>query len=126
MITILRDKEITDKLVFLAEDDGEPIGSIICTTDGETLFVEKIETQYIMLVDGLMRTAMNYALNRYINKCTVNMQSEAVWSELIKRGFVQNNNNNIADIDNFFTSHKSCKNQRNPLVIMAKMSYNYT
>lgn len=110
MITILKDKEIPDKLVFLAEDDGEPIGSIICTTDGETLFVEKIETQYIMLVDGLMRTAMNYALNRYINKCTVNMQSEAVWSELIKRGFVQNNNNNIADIDNFFTSHKSCKN----------------
>ena len=110
MITILRNKDISDKLVFEAKDDNTPVGTVTCTTDGETLFVEKIETQYIMLVDGLMRTAMNYALNRYINKCTVNMQPEAVWSELIKRGFVQNNNNNIADIDNFFTSHKSCKN----------------
>ena len=32
-----------------------------------------------------------------------------VWNELLKRGFVQNNDNHISDIDNFFTSHKSCK-----------------
>lgn len=109
MITILKNKDISDKLVFEAKDDDTPIGSIICTTDGETLFVETLETPYIMLVDGLMRTAMNYALNRYINKCTVNMQSETVWNELLKRGFVQNNDNHISDIDKFFTSHKSCK-----------------
>ena len=109
MITILRNKDISDKLVFEAKDDGAPVGAIPCTTDGETLFVETLETPYIMLVDGLMRTAMNYALNHYINKCTVNMQSETVWNELLKRGFVQNNDNHISDIDNFFTSHKSCK-----------------
>lgn len=109
MITILKNKDISDKLVFEAKDDDTPIGSITCTTDGKTLFVETLETPYIMLVDGLMRTAMNYALNRYINKCTVNMQSEAVWNELLKRGFVQNNDNHISDIDKFFTSHKSCK-----------------
>ena len=88
MITILKNNIITDKLVFEAKD---------------------VETQYIMLVDGLMRTAMNYAFNHFINKCTVNMQSETVWNELLKRGFVQNNDNHISDIDNFFTSHKSCK-----------------
>lgn len=109
MITILKNNMITDKLVFEAKDDGAPAGTITCTTDGETLFVETLETPYIMLVDGLMRTAMNYALNHYINKCTVNMQSETVWNELLKRGFVQNNDNRISDIDNFFTSHKSCK-----------------
>lgn len=109
MITILRNKDINDKLVFEAKDDDTPIGSVTCSTDGETLFVEKLETSYIMLVDGLMRTAMNYALNHYINNCTVNMQSETVWNELQKRGFVQNNDNHISDIDNFFTSHKSCK-----------------
>ena len=32
-----------------------------------------------------------------------------VWNELLKRGFVQNNDNHISDIDNFFSSHKSCK-----------------
>ena len=79
-----------------------------------------------MLVDGLMRTAMNYAFNHFINKCTVNMQSETVWNELLKRGFVQNNDNHISDIDNFFTSHKSCKKQRISLVIKDEMSYNYT
>ena len=109
MITILRNRDISDKLVFEAKDNDSPIGSITCATDGETLFVETLETPYIMLVDGLMRTAMNYALNHYINKCTVNMQSEAVWSELLKRGFVQNNDNHISDIDKFFTSQKSCK-----------------
>ena len=97
MITILKNNIITDKLVFEAKDGDTPVGSVVCTTDGETLFVEKLETQYIMLVDGLMRTAMNYAFNHFINKCTVNMQS------------VQNNDNHISDIDNFFTSHKSCK-----------------
>ena len=109
MITILRNNAISNKLVFEAKDDDMPIGSVTCTTDGETLFVETLETPYIMLVDGLMRTAMNYAFNHNINKCTVNMQSETVWDELLKRGFVQNNDNHISDIDNFFTSHKSCK-----------------
>ena len=98
MITILKNNIITDKLVFEAKDGDTPVGSVVCTTDGETLFV-----------DGLMRTAMNYAFNHFINKCTVNMQSETVWNELLKRGFVQNNDNHISDIDNFFTSHKSCK-----------------
>lgn len=83
MITILKNNIITDKLVFEAKDGDTPVGSVVCTTDGETLFVEKLETQYIMLVDGLMRTAMNYAFNHYINKCTVNMQSETVWLSLI-------------------------------------------
>ena len=78
MITILKNNIITDKLVFEAKDGDTPVGSVVCTTDGETLFVEKLETQYIMLVDGLMRTAMNYAFNHFINKCTVNMQSETV------------------------------------------------
>lgn len=110
MITILKNNIITDKLVFEAKDGDTPVGSVVCTTDGETLFVEKLETQYIMLVDGLMRTAMNYAFNHYINKCTVNMQSETVWNELLKRGFVQNNDNHISDIDNFSHLIKVAKN----------------
>ena len=47
MITILKNNIITDKLVFEAKDGDTPVGSVVCTTDGETLFVEKLETQYI-------------------------------------------------------------------------------
>ena len=50
MITILRNKDINDKLVFEAKDDDTPIGSVTCSTDGETLFVEKLETSYLSLI----------------------------------------------------------------------------
>ena len=31
--------------MFEAKDGDTPVGSVVCTTDGETLFVEKLETQ---------------------------------------------------------------------------------
>ena len=43
MITILKNNIITDKLVFEAKDGDTPVGSVVCTTDGETLFVESLK-----------------------------------------------------------------------------------
>ncbi len=108
MITILKREDITDRLVFEARDYDEVIGSISCRIEKDMLYIDGIKS-VPFLVDGLMRTAMNYALNRFVNKCTVNPLDDSVMEQLQKLGFVQNNNNTIDDIDNFFTFHKSCK-----------------
>ncbi len=108
MITILQNPDITDRLVFEAKDRGDLLGTLACHIDGDTLYITEITSEQF-LIDGLCRTALNFASNRFVNKCVIAPQKSDVWQELLRLDFVQNNNNCINDIDNFFTSHKSCK-----------------
>lgn len=109
MISILLNSLISDdsRLVFEVKNNDELLGSLECNISEDVLIIEKIASE-IFLVDGICRTAMNYASNRGINRCEFKTQENAVWQELLRLDFVQNNNKLIDDIDNFFTSHKNC------------------
>lgn len=110
MITILLNPETAsdDKLIFEAKEKDILLGTIECHIDKDLLTIVKVSGE-MFLIDGLCRTALNFAANRNVNKCAFLRQDKAVWDELIRLDFVQNNNKTIDDIDNFFTSHKSCK-----------------
>ncbi len=110
MITILRNNDISDYILFEAKDDEEIIGTLSCDIENGELIISDIQSTPF-LVDGLCRTALNYALNRFINKCVFLTEGKPCHEQLLKLSFVQNGNNTIDDIDNFFTSHKNCNNQ---------------
>ncbi len=108
MITILQNTEYKDGILFEARDGDEILGTLLCETDKDTLVIKEIKSTGF-LIDGLCRAALNYAFNRFVNKCRFEKQEESVLKELLRLDFVQIDNYCIDNIDNFFTSHKNCK-----------------
>lgn len=108
MITILQNEEYKDDILFEAKDGDEILGTLLCEIEADTLVIKKIESDKL-LIDGLCRAVLNFAFNRFVNKCRFNEQSEEATNELIRLGFVQIDNYYIDNIDNFFTLHKNCK-----------------
>lgn len=108
MITILQNKEYNEGILFEAKDGDEVLGTLLCEIDTDTLIVKEIKS-ISFLIDGLCRTALNYAFNRFVNKCRFEKQDESVLKELLRLDFVQIDNYFIDNIDKFFTSHKNCK-----------------
>ena len=108
MITILQNEEYKEAILFEAKDGDEILGTLLCEIDSDTLVIKDIESDKF-LIDGLCRAALNFAFNRFVNKCRFKKQSEDVMNELIRLGFVQIDNYYIDNIDNFFTLHKNCK-----------------
>ncbi len=104
MVTILIN-DTEDK--FIARDKDEIVASLDFYFDNRVMHITKLEGEEFFF-DGLCRSAMNYACNRYINECVYDIEDTAILSKLCELGFVQNNNKTISDIDNFFTLHKSC------------------
>lgn len=108
MITILQNTEYKEGILFEAKDADEVLGTLICEIDTDTLVIKEIKS-ISFLIDGLCRAALNYAFNRFVNKCRFEKQEESVLKELLRLDFVQIDNYSIDNIDNFFTSHKNCK-----------------
>ncbi len=108
MITILQNEEYKEAILFEAKDSEEILGTLLCEIEGDTLVIKDIKSDKL-LIDGLCRAALNFAFNRFVNKCRFEKQSEEVQNELIRLGFVQIDNYFIDNIDNFFTLHKNCK-----------------
>ena len=108
MITILQNEEYKNGILFDAKNGDEILGTLLCEIDENTLIIKKICSDKF-LIDGLCRAALNYAFNRFINKCRFEKQEEEVQIELLRLGFVQIDNYCIDNIDNFFTLHKNCK-----------------
>lgn len=107
MITILLNPDEEKYLLFEAKDKDEILGTLKAEFESDRLVVNKIDCEKFVL-DGLCRTALNYALNRSYLICEFSVEDNDVFNELKKLGFVQNNNNIIKDIDNFFTLNKNC------------------
>lgn len=108
MITILQNTEYKDGILFEAKDGDEILGILLCEIDTDTLVIKEIKS-ISFLIDGLCRAALNFAFNRFVNKCRFEKQEESVLKELLRLEFVQIDNYCIDNIDNFFTSHKNCK-----------------
>ncbi len=108
MITILQNDDFKEGILLEAKDGEEILGTILCKIDEDTLVVKEISSDRF-LIDGLCRAALNFAFNRFVNKCRFEKQVDDVLNELIKLGFVQIDNYCIDNIDNFFTLHKNCK-----------------
>ncbi len=108
MITITNVSDDSGDLVFSAKSGEEELGRLNACIKEDTLVITDISSE-MFLIDGLCRTAMNYAYNRLINACRFDIKDESVLAELVRLGFVKIDDNFISDIDNFFNSHKSCK-----------------
>ncbi len=107
MITILNTSSDRQSPVFEAKSGEELIGRLVSNFDEDTLIITDIAAESFV-IDGLCRAAMNYAYNRLVNKCVFKIEDGEVYGELRRLGFVKNDNNLIDDIDNFFTTHKTC------------------
>lgn len=108
MITILQNDDFREGILLEAKDGEEILGTILCEIEADTLVIKEISADRF-LIDGLCRAALNYAFNRFVNKCRFAEQKKEVMDELIRLQFVQIDNNLIDNIDNFFTLHKNCK-----------------
>ncbi|MCH5324163.1 MAG: hypothetical protein J1E39_03015 [Eubacterium sp.] len=107
MITILNTSDKPDALLFEAKDGEEVLGTLTGRFEDGLFIISGISSEKF-LIDGLCRAAMNYAYNRVINSCRFDIEDGEIKSELIRLGFVKNDDNYIPDIDYFFTSHKTC------------------
>ena len=108
MITILQNDDFREGILLEARDGEEVLGTILCEIEADTLVIKEISSDRF-LIDGLCRAALNFAFNRFVNKCRFAGQKKEVMDELIRLQFVQIDNNLIDNIDNFFTLHKNCK-----------------
>ena len=108
MITILRDPEIADKLVFNMEEDGRRIGGITAklTNDGDVM-ITALDSEKELYYDGLCRTVLAYANVRGINRAVFDIDDERQLYRLRGFGFIPQNGKVLEDIESFFSQECS-------------------
>ena len=104
MITILRDTEIADKLVFNMEEDGRRIGGITAKLpeDG-CIEIVSLESEKELYYDGLCRTFLAYANIRGIDRAVFDITDERQLYRLRGFGFITPDSNVLESITEFFS-----------------------
>ena len=110
MITILRDPEIADKLVYIMKDDGRRVGGItaVLTGDGD-LMITALDSEVELYYDGLVRTVLAYAEARGIDRAIFDISDERQLRRLKGFGFITDESRVIESISAFFSA--GCKSE---------------
>ena len=110
MITILRDPNIADKLVFDMKEDGQRVGGItaVLTGDGDVC-ITKLESDKELYYDGLVRSVLAYANMRGIDKALFAIDDERQLYRLRGFGFIKEGEKTLESISEFF--NKGCGEQ---------------
>lgn len=109
MITIMRNPEIADKLVFDMKDEGRRVGGItaVLTDDGD-LMITALDSEVELYYDGLVRTVLAYADARGIDKAIFDISDERQLRRLKGFGFITDDSRVLESISAFFS--QGCKN----------------
>lgn len=109
MITILRNNEITDRLVFEMKEDEIPKGSVtaVLSDDGD-LVITDLESEQEIYYDGLCRSVLAYAVIRGVNRAIFSITDERKLKRLKGFGFISDGSNVMNDIGAFF-EEDNCK-----------------
>ena len=108
MVTILRNTEIADKLVFDMNEDGRRVGGITAklSPDGDVV-ITKLESEQELYYDGLCRTVLAYAATRGIDRAIFAIDDERQLYRLRGFGFIPKDGKVLESIGEFF-SHECC------------------
>lgn len=100
--------EFSDKSVaVLAESSGEVLGFCLFDLYEKSALIKKIEPENdIMLADGILRSALHVAAERFITEVRY---EKSIFGIVDKLKFVKDKNECTLDIDKLFKSCKSCK-----------------
>lgn len=106
MITILQNKDVTDRILFELRENEEIFGSVSGIIEGDTITISSLESQMEILYDGLVRAILAYADNRFIKKAVFNITDERKLYRLRGFGFVTEESKVLEDIQAFFKNDK--------------------
>lgn len=110
MITILRDSEIADKLVFNMKEDGRRIGGITAVLSGDgDLVITKLDSEVELYYDGLVRSVLAFANIRGIDRAVFSIDDERILYRLKGFGFITDESKVMESISKFF--EQGCGNE---------------
>lgn len=91
-----------------ATDNNDVIGFVVYHFDEEKVVIDYVESYGdLYLYDGLVRSALFLAMNKNVDVAEFQISNKI---NIIKLGFVNNNNNFIDSISLFMSNCKNCKN----------------
>ena len=109
MITILRNPEIADKLVFDMKEDGKRVGGITAKlSNSGDVVITGLESEKELYYDGLCRSVLAYANIRGINRAFFDIDDERQLYRLKGFGFITDDSKTLDDIGSFFA--RECGN----------------
>lgn len=103
MITILRDTNIADKLVFNMEEDGRRIGGITAKLEADGVHITDLDSEVELYYDGLCRTVLAYANIRGIDRAVFEISDERRLYRLRGFGFITESSSVLESISEFFS-----------------------
>ncbi len=107
MVTILRNTEIADKLVFDMNEDGKRVGGITAKLSGDgDIVITDLESDKELYYDGLCRTVLAYANVRGIDRAVFEITDERQLYRLRGFGFITEDSKVMESITDFFS--KDC------------------
>ena len=107
MVTILRNTEIADKLVFDMNEDGKRVGGITAKLSGDgDIVITDLESDKELYYDGLCRTVLAYANVRGIDRAVFEITDERQLYRLRGFGFITEDSKVMESITDFFS--KEC------------------
>lgn len=93
-----------------AFDKGEIIGFIAYAYDEDkTLIYDYGDGGDLYLCDGLVRSVLFKSCIKGINTAVFKLSDEKLYENLIKLGFVQNDNKTLKNLNEFMDGCKKCK-----------------
>ncbi len=106
MITILPNKEITDRIVYELRDNDEILGSVEGRIEEDALIIFSLESVEEIFYDGLVRAILAYADNRLIKSTRFDIADERKLYRLKGFGFITDESKILEDIQAFFKEDK--------------------
>lgn len=102
MITILRNPEVTDKLLFELKEDEVLRGSITAVINGGEITITDLQSEVELYYDGLCRAVLAYACVRGIDRAVFAVTEERKLKRLRGFGFVTEESNVLESVQEFF------------------------
>ena len=106
MITILPNKNVTDRVLFEMKENDEGLGSVSGTINGDTITISQLESVEEIFYDGLVRAILAYADNRFVKTAVFDIDDERKLYRLKGFGFISEKSNVLSDINAFFKDDK--------------------
>lgn len=102
MITILPNKEVTDRILYELKENDEVLGSVAGVIDGDRIIISQLDSAEEFFYDGLVRAILAYADNRCVKSAVFDIDDERKLFRLQKFGFITEESNVMEDINGFF------------------------
>ena len=102
MITILQNKDVTDRILFEMKENDDVLGSVSGTIDGDTITISQLNSVEEIFYDGLTRAILAFADNRFVKRAVFDIDDDRKLYRLKGFGFISDERRILPDIQAFF------------------------